>query len=147
MTTLSIPLSPVDSLHSPLGGVDSLLKKSAAANIQKAPPRIKRILTKRALTPYWILGFVDGDGCFSVRQTNKNTTFRLNFVVSQNKRSVHVLHLLKEFFGCGIVRKSGGDNMEYDVGNREHLKSIIVPFFKQYPLQSKKYCFKSFLKS
>lgn len=113
--------------------------KAQKASKKKAPKRSKKIFTKQALSPYWVVGFVDGDGCFSVRKTHNNTSIRLNFVVSQHKRSVHVLLLLQAFFGCGIVIKSGGEMMEYNVGNTADLKSVIVPFFKQHPLQTKKY--------
>src|SRR5574342_786116 len=56
----------------------------------------------------WIVGFVDGEGCFSV-PIFRNATTRLGwqvqpeFVVAQGARSVQVLHVLRQYFGCGRV--------------------------------------------
>src|SRR5215831_8819145 len=97
----------------------------------------------------WIVGFVDGEGCFSV-PLFRNVTTRLGwqvqpeFVVAQGRRSVHVLHELKEFFGVGQVKV----NRRYD-NHREHMyrwsvRSIrdldeeVIPFFERYPLRTTK---------
>lgn len=80
------------------------------------------------LTDDWIVGFVDGDGCF------KNS-----FVVSQNERSVSVLYALKNRFQCGSVNKAGGNMREYRVKKKEDLKKYILPFFDHHPLQTLKW--------
>ena len=95
------------------------------------------------LTNDWIVGFVDGDGCFRIVQTSsksKNGVFytRYCFVVSQNKRSVNVLYGIKHIFGCGSVNKAGGDMYEYRVTNKENLKNLILPFFLANPLKTEK---------
>lgn len=82
----------------------------------------------------WIVGFVDGDGCFNISQTDKEV--RYAFVVSQDKDSVSVLYALKNKFGCGEVYKTSGNMMEYRVTAKEHLINIILPFFVQNPLQT-----------
>ena len=62
----------------------------------------------------WVLGFVDGEGCFSlglVRQPSRDhrVGYRAGyqvfheFVVTQGERSVQCLHDLREFFGVGSV--------------------------------------------
>lgn len=86
----------------------------------------------------WIVGFVDGDGCFRVIDTP--TGRRYCFVVSQDKRSKDVLYALKTKFKCGNVnRAGGGGNMyEYRVAKQEHLKNIILPFFVQHVLRTVK---------
>jgi hypothetical protein len=82
----------------------------------------------QTITDNWIVGFVDGDGCF------KNC-----FVVSQNKRSISVLYALKKRFNCGSVNKAGGDMREYRVRNKEDLKKHILPFFLRNSLQTNKW--------
>jgi hypothetical protein len=72
------------------------------------------------LNEEWITGFVDGEGCFHVGiATHKEMTAGLQvlpeFTVVQHKRDVRVLHSLKEFFGCGVVRVNHGDRMAYRV--------------------------------
>src|SRR2546421_9980809 len=62
----------------------------------------------------WVIGFVDGEGCFSVsfvRQHDRagrkgyKVGYQVSpqFVVSQGVSSIRVLEELKEFFGCGRV--------------------------------------------
>jgi hypothetical protein len=56
----------------------------------------------------WVVGFVDGEGCFSA-PIYRNPTYRIGwqvqpaFAVVQGEKSVCVLHELKAFFGCGAV--------------------------------------------
>ena len=61
----------------------------------------------------WITGFVDGEGCFHVGiNTNLGlaTGFQVlpEFTVVQHERDVQVLHALKAYFGCGVVRLNHG---------------------------------------
>ena len=91
----------------------------------------------------WITGFVDGEGCFHVGiNTNLGlaTGFQVlpEFTVVQHERDVQVLHALKAYFGCGVVRSNHGDRMAYRVRGADDLRSIIVPFFMKHPLKTKK---------
>jgi len=86
------------------------------------------------LTHQWIVGFVEGDGCFKVLDTKQGK--RYGFVVSQDKRSKDVLYALKEHFGCGFVNSAGKNMYEYRVANQEHLKNIILPFFEKHGLRT-----------
>jgi hypothetical protein len=88
------------------------------------------------LTDKWVVGFVDGDGCFKIIQSKGGK--RYCFVVSQDKRSVDVLYALKKKFGCGSVNKAGQNMREYRVSSKKHLKEIILPFFLKNPLQTEK---------
>ena len=97
----------------------------------------------------WIVGFVDGEGCFSCPiQRNRTMTLgwqvQPRFAVVQGERSVHVLELLRDFFGCGsIYRNRRRDNHKedlfvYNVYRLEHLSVTIVPFFEANPLRTAK---------
>ena len=95
------------------------------------------------LDAQWITGFVDGEGCFHVgiNPHNEMTAgFQVlpEFTVVQHKRDVQVLHAMKEYFGCGVVRTNHGDRMAYRVRGVKDLQKIIVPFFIKYPLRTKK---------
>jgi len=93
------------------------------------------------LEALWIVGFVDGEGCFHV-SINSNKTMSLNvqvlpeFVVVQHDKDVHVLHALKKFFKCGVVRKNNKNCMAYRVRDLSHLSEIIIPFFNKYSLKT-----------
>lgn len=103
---------------------------------------------ERLRTVGWIVGFVDGEGCFSVtiQKATTATGWQVfpEFVVTQGERSLQALHDLKEFFECGKVFI----NRRYD-NHREHLyrfcvRSIadlrdkIVPFFQENQLRTAK---------
>ena len=95
----------------------------------------------------WIVGFVDGEGCFSVpifRQPSAKLGWQCQpeFVVVQSAPSAHVLHELQHFFGCGRVgvnRRHDDhrwDMYRWSVRSLEDLTSRILPFFEQYPLRT-----------
>jgi hypothetical protein len=97
----------------------------------------------------WVVGFVDGEGCFSV-PVFRNRTCRLgwqvqpDFTVVQGARSVQVLHELNAFFGCGHVgRNVRHDNhredlFRFSVRSLRDLVDTVVPFFEAHPLRTAK---------
>jgi len=98
----------------------------------------------------WILGFVDGEGCFSihfVKQPSRKEPNRIRrgyaigyqiaheFAVAQGARSLNSLKELKEFFGVGniyINRRHDNhkeDLYRYSVVRRKDIINVIIPFF------------------
>ncbi len=95
------------------------------------------------LEAQWITGFVDGEGCFHVginSQPSMKTGYQVlpEFTVVQHERDVQILHALKTYFGCGVVRTNHGDRKAFRVRSKEHLLERIIPFFLKHPLKSKK---------
>ena len=104
---------------------------------------------ERLRTEGWVVGFVDGEGCFScsIYRNGKMTMrwqARPEFAVAQGESSREVLEDLIRFFGCGKVYA----NARYD-NHREHmyryvvrrfdeLRDVIVPFFREHPLRTSK---------
>ena len=91
----------------------------------------------------WVVGFVDGEGCFHVGinlHAEMTIGFQVlpEFTVVQHERDVKLLHALKSFFGCGVVRSNHGDRLAFRVRGKDHLSKIICPFFEKNPLQSQK---------
>jgi LAGLIDADG DNA endonuclease family protein len=103
----------------------------------------------------WVIGFVDGEGCFSVsfvRQQDRASRrgYKLGyqvsprFTVAQGASSVACLEELREFFGVGhVYGNSRHDNhrehmKQYVVSDRWDLMETIVPFFEEHPLRSAK---------
>ena len=91
----------------------------------------------------WIVGFVDGEGCFHVgisRHPEMKLKYQVlpEFTVVQHERDVNVLHALKSHFGCGVVRVNHDERMAYRVRDRKHLWERIVPFFEKHKLKTKK---------
>jgi hypothetical protein len=106
----------------------------------------------------WIVGFTDGEGCFSV-SVIKNSTTRTGwqifpeFVITQGEKSVSALKYIKKYFGCGniYVNRRKDNHKEniyrYCVRSVNDLQEFIVPFFARHGLRtSKKYDFKKFAK-
>jgi hypothetical protein len=95
------------------------------------------------LEAQWIVGFVDGEGCFHVGinpHAEMSVGYQVlpEFTVVQHERDIQILHALKAYFGCGVVRRNHGDRMAYRVRSQEHLLQKIVPFFMAHPLKTKK---------
>ena len=66
----------------------------------------------KALDPGWIVGFTDGEGCFSVSihrndfaRPTRGWHVQPTFQVSQHADHSGVLHDLRECFSCGSVRR------------------------------------------
>jgi hypothetical protein len=105
------------------------------------------------LEPNWVVGFVDGEGCFSVsihRNPGARSTrgWQLNpvFHVYQHQEYRMVLEALERFFGCGCVRSKGAGSsvMTYAVHGLQRLEEVILPFFECHPLVVKAQDFQNF---
>ncbi len=94
------------------------------------------------LNPDWVVGFVDGEGCFFVG-LQRNPTVKIGiqvipeFRVVQHGRDLDLLHALKQFFGFGRVCRNHGDRYEYRVRRFENLLDI-ARFFSKHQLKTKK---------
>jgi hypothetical protein len=111
---------------------------------------------ERLISTGWVIGFVDGEGCFSigfVRQpsrrgrrgyrTGHQVTHR--FAVTQGESSRRCLEELKAFFGGAgrLYLNKRHDNhkenlLQYRVERRSDLLETIIPFFKGNPLRTAK---------
>ena len=97
----------------------------------------------------WIVGFVDGEGTFSV-SINKNLTTSSGwqifpeFVITQGEKSLIALKEIQKFFGCGkLYLNRRYDNHKehlyrYCVRSLKDLEEKIVPFFLANPLRTAK---------
>ena len=95
------------------------------------------------LNAQWIVGFVDGEGCFHVG-INQNDSMSLGFqvlpefTVVQHEVDEQVLHAFKAYFRCGVVRKNHGTRLSYRVRGQENLRDRIIPFFENHKLKTRK---------
>jgi hypothetical protein len=101
-----------------------------------------------SLTPDYVAGFIDGEGCFCVsihpRPTVRYGTRWLIgrcFQAYQHRDNVEILEKLRGFFGCGSLVPKGPRSsvVTYSVHARKDLESVIIPFFERYPLISRKH--------
>ncbi len=95
------------------------------------------------LEPQWIVGFVDGEGCFHVA-INRHAEMKLGFqvvpefTVVRHERDAQVLYALKAYFGCGVVRRNHGSRMAWRVRGLAHLAERVIPFFEKHHLKTRK---------
>ena len=106
----------------------------------------------------WIVGFVDGEGCFSVSIFKNRTSksgFQVmpEFVVTQGQKSLEVLQTVKDFFGCGsiFVNRRHDNHREniyrFCVRSLKDLHEKVIPFFGDNQLKThKKHDFELFCK-
>ena len=95
------------------------------------------------INPYWVSGFVDGEGTFYVG-INANDTMKSNFQVLpefrivQHEKDIALLHGLKKFFGAGVVRVNHDTRYELRIRSLEHINKLVIPHFDKYPLLTQK---------
>jgi hypothetical protein len=104
---------------------------------------------ERLKTVGWVVGFVDGEGCFSVA-IQRCAVVKLGwqvfpeFVVTQGAKSLAALEALRQFFGCGRIHiNRRHDNHKehlyrYCVRAVKDLRGIVIPFFRENPLRTAK---------
>lgn len=101
------------------------------------------------LHPWYVVGFVDGEGCFSISIFRNNTTklgYQVfpEFVVTQGAKSATVLEDLQSFFDCGrIYENRRTDNhreniYRFCVRSVSNIREKVIPFFEHYPLKTNK---------
>lgn len=95
--------------------------------------------------PLWLVGFVDGEGCFYVK-VNKSARYNtgfgvlLAFSICQHSRDLSLLNIIKDYLGCGVIenvsqRPNITNFVTYGIND---LLNKIIPFFNQNPLLGKK---------
>jgi len=85
------------------------------------------------------VGFVDGEGCFSVAihaNAGAPQGWQMTpvFQVYQHEAHRAVLEGLRNYFGCGWIRPKGGASsvLTYGVQARHDLITTVIPFFEQH---------------
>ena len=93
---------------------------------------------------WYVTGFVDGEGCFSIsfserKKMKTGIEVRPSFSIGQNRRSLPVLEKIRAYFGCGAIRFSKADQTyKYEVRSVGDIVKRIIPHFEEYPLQTNK---------
>jgi len=86
----------------------------------------------------WLVGFTDGDGCFSI--VKSGGTFRLQYSLNQSTYNLRLLYYIKKKLGYGSVTKdSKGIGGAFRITDRKVLNKVIFPIFDKYPLLTSKF--------
>lgn len=105
--------------------------------------RLEALEIAMKIDPQWVVGFVDGEGCFHIG-LNQNTGMSLGiqvlpeFTVVQHERDIVLLYALKEFFKSGSVDPNHGNRKAFRIRGHDNISQYVIPFFEKYKLKSKK---------
>jgi hypothetical protein len=115
-------------------------------NVSGGDNQQETALSRAEIDASWIVGFVDGEGCFSV-SVHRNPFVRRTrgwqmtpaFQVYQHRDHRSVLEELVGFFGCGCVHPKGPASkvLTYSVYSLRALTGSVIPFFELHPLRVK----------
>lgn len=94
---------------------------------------------KIKLNPYWVTGFVDGDGSFTTVLSREFKRLTLSFEISLHSKDVAILHKIKDFFCCGnVTTRLNLNRSTFRVTDLSDINTVIIPHFKMYPLYTQK---------
>ena len=105
------------------------------------------------LDPNWVVGFVDGEGCFSVSVHRSSMMHQYGgwqlqpvFHIYQHHDYRDILEAMIPVFGCGRVRPKGpnSDVLTFAVEGLRNLEESVVPFFEIHPPRVKRRDFEAF---
>lgn len=123
----------------------SQLRHSIRANFVKQELRRRR--TKPVVSPDYIVGLTDGEGCFYVLikppyNHNGGAMVQLSFFIKVKEEDRNMLDRISNTLGCGAVyfqhekRANHTQCYRYTVNSHRDILGKIIPFFRRYPLQS-----------
>jgi hypothetical protein len=111
-------------------------------NVQDVGSRLQQTMSTEFA--WYITGFVDGEGCFSISFNKRDKLktgieIRPSFSIAQNKRNLPILKRVKIYFECGAIRFSRYDQIyKYETRSIGDIRKQIIPHFQKYPLQTNK---------
>lgn len=94
------------------------------------------------MNPWWVTGFVDAEGSFSMSIFKSKTasigwTIGPCFIITLHERDLELLNSIKKFFSVGSVSITRTKNAQFRVRSKSDL-NIIINHFEKYPLQTSK---------
>jgi len=137
------------------------INRGISKKLLKCYPKLKPVIRSSInlpnnLNPFWVSGFVSGDGGFSIiiRPSEsyilkQQVSCRLH--ITQHIRDIELMNLFSKFFNCGsvYVRLNSSQRCDFVVQDINLLLNKIIPHFDLYPILNLKYkdyiCFKKVL--
>ena len=98
------------------------------------------ISNQKILDPYWLAGFVSGEGCFRVSLIKTISSqlgywVQLSFELTQHTRDIELINSLIEYLDCGQTTVYNDYNfIKYVVSNISDNMGKIIPFFDKYSI-------------
>ena len=116
-------------------GLSEILKQSFPNIIPVTRPVVK---STEINDIYWLIGFVEGEGCFMVviqQSKSKKTTHNvsLRFTITQHTRDSVLFESILNYLGCGRCYVSRNE-VAFITSTFSDITSKIIPLFNKYPL-------------
>jgi len=140
--------------HLSIIGLQKILDIKASMNLGLSPvlkeafPATKPILrpniNKSLIYPWWLAGFIDGEGCFLIDIRNSNAykvgcQVTLVFQISQHLRDLELMNSIVEYLETGrLIHRKSHPLVVYEVTKFSEIEEKIIPFLEKYPLQGVK---------
>lgn len=147
-------------LNSDRGALSQPQKLKEILNIKNGMNRLRSDFTmpnskEIRITPYWLLGFIEGEGCFSI---NKRNNFRLDFSLCQSSTNLELLQKIKIYleslpsegntqvnsegaFGISMVRTNNPNHQpttRIETARIPYITNVFIPFLDSLTWRSKK---------
>ncbi|MCL5407062.1 MAG: LAGLIDADG family homing endonuclease [Patescibacteria group bacterium] len=102
------------------------------------------------MSPHYLVGLTDGEGCFyfnirhGVKNRTKNIVAEHHFYIKLRGDYLPLLKKVKAAFGCGGIyfqketRENHSECYRFGINSRRDMRNVLIPFFDKYPLQSPK---------
>lgn len=100
------------------------------------------IITKQPkFTPWWVTGFTDAEGNFSINYNSVTNKVTFSYKVTQKHQSMLVLIGIKNYFNSGNINIDNRKNeaFKFVVSNKSDLINKVIPHFDKYPLVGSKH--------
>ena len=129
--------------------VRSTARKPFERNLKLLAPVGKEQIQCRALNPNYVVGFIDGEGSFSVsinrhRTLKSGIEIKPEFEIELRADDREILERIMMTLQCGKIydcsyeRYGWFPHAKYKITSTRELREKLFPFLDRYPLQAKK---------
>lgn len=78
------------------------------------------VLLSKVVDPFWLVGFTDAEGCFSViifkSLTSKSgEAIKLSFILTKSNRDKDLMNSLIEYLGCGNITSVNRGTIDFKI--------------------------------
>lgn len=86
----------------------------------------------------WLIGFTEGDGCFSLNK--QKTSWIIGLKIAVGKSDIKTLIFIKKNLRCGSISWANKEQtmVQFRIQNLKHLFNYVFPVFDAYPMVTNK---------
>lgn len=86
----------------------------------------------------YISGLIAGDGSIGIYPSsltfNNKSFCSIYLAITQHKKDINLMNEIKYFFNVNNKIKIQSNNTQILIENKEFFRSVLIPFFNEYPL-------------